>query len=116
MVQHCEGRGFTVTPASCPHPPPQVRARHTPTWVLLSVWEFNLNVMVASYLLDSGTFGAHDRAMELLGNGALYGHLGFLGGHGGKVKSTSQPSQPLPPAPAAEANPELGGGKGEAAF
>lgn len=46
-------------------------------WVLLFVWEFNLNIIVPSDLLDSGTFGAHDRAMEFLGYGTLYGHLGF---------------------------------------
>ena len=31
-----------------------------PTWVLLSVWEFNLNVIVPGDLLYLGTFRAHD--------------------------------------------------------
>lgn len=45
----------------------QNRANGGPTWVLLSVWEFNLNTEIPSNLLDSGTFGAHDRSMEFLG-------------------------------------------------
>lgn len=45
----------------------QNRANGGPTWVLLSVWEFNLNIEIPSNLLDSGTFGAHDRSMEFLG-------------------------------------------------
>lgn len=60
-----------------------------PTWVLLSVWELNLNIIVPSYLLDSGTFGAHDGSMELLGYGTFYGHLGFLGA-GGPVRGTAR--------------------------
>lgn len=60
--------------------PTQQSASWGPTWVFLSVWEFNLNIIVPRDLLDSGAFGAHDRPMEFLGYGALYGHLGFLGG------------------------------------
>lgn len=54
-----------------------VRSR---THVLLPVWEFDLNTMVTGDLLDPGTFGAHNRAVILLKNGAFYCHLGFLGG------------------------------------
>lgn len=48
------------------------------TWVLLSVREFDLDSIVASDLLDSGSFGAHNGAVELLWDGAFDCHLGFL--------------------------------------
>lgn len=47
-----------------------------------------MNIIVPSDLLDSGTFGAHDRAMEFLGYGTLYGHLGFLGEEGTARRKT----------------------------
>lgn len=67
------------------HPPRPGRDRAAlprptgPTWVLLSVRELNLHIVVPRNLLDPGTFGTHDGAMEFLGYGALHGHLGFLG-------------------------------------
>lgn len=114
------------------HSASQAQAQCSPqglTWVLFSVWEFNLNVIVPSNLLDFGTFGAHDRSMELLRYGAFYGHLGFLWGDRAKRKqpakvsclgSNSHPSLSFPSPysrfPAYGQPAVQGRAKGEASF
>lgn len=98
------------------HPPRPGRDRAAlprptgPTWVLLSVRELNLHIVVPRNLLDPGTFGTHDGPMEFLGYGALHGHLGFLGQarHAGEAQRrrltargqftfTPRPSSQTPP-------------------
>lgn len=50
--------GWDHSHTSASHPAQS--APRGPTWVFLSVWEFNLNIIVPRDLLDSGAFGAHD--------------------------------------------------------
>ena len=49
-----------------------------PTWIFLSIWELDLNIVVPSDLLDSWTFGTHDRSVKLLGYSTFHCHLSFL--------------------------------------
>lgn len=51
---------------------------HEHTWVLLPVREFDLDSIVPGDLLDPGSFGAHNGAVELLWDGAFDCHLSFL--------------------------------------
>jgi hypothetical protein len=78
------------------------------TWVLLSVWELNLNIVISSDLLDSGTFGAHDRSMELLGYSTFHCHLSFLKREHkekrAKVKFLKSNTFPTPSSPSSTAS------------
>lgn len=51
---------------------------HRYTWVFLPVREFDLDAKVPGDLLDPGSFGAHNGAVELLWDGAFDCHLSFL--------------------------------------